>query len=152
MWIGDTQIGTGSTDVLMAAYHLGNLPLSFRGRPFQWYVQGLYDIPFLFEDHYKPGRELDLAVGTDYNFGEIGPLNEFAPIVSLLGSDRSRDRGINSDPHDTGYDRLQIAPGIEVGFKTITVYADIEVPIFQNMNGYQLTTPFATKLIVSYNF
>ena len=32
------------------------------------------------------------------------------------------------------------------------VYADIEVPIFQNMVGYQLTNAFATKLIVSYDF
>jgi hypothetical protein len=43
----DTSIGTGSTDLLLGAYkvgtfptHLGNVSLTFRGRPFQWYAQG----------------------------------------------------------------------------------------------------------------
>ncbi|HXZ89400.1 MAG TPA: hypothetical protein VEF07_12565, partial [Candidatus Binataceae bacterium] len=66
--------------------------------------------------------------------------------------DRARDRGTNASPGDTGYDKVSIAPGIETIIENVRVYADIEVPIFQNMNGYQLTAPFATKLIVSYSF
>jgi hypothetical protein len=45
---------------------------------------GVYNIVFVFEDHCKPGRELDLAVSTDYNFGEVGQLNEFTLIVRFL--------------------------------------------------------------------
>src|SRR5208282_363784 len=79
----DTQIGTGSTDVLLGAYHLGtfpsqlgSLPLTFRDRPFGWYAQALYDVPFAYQDHYKPGREFDAALGTFYDFGVVGPVTE----------------------------------------------------------------------------
>jgi len=149
----DTQIGTGSTDVLVGAYKIGNIPfVSVMDRPFGYFAQGMYDLPFAYQDHYKPGRELDIALGTYYNFGVVGPLKELAPMLSILGSDRARDRGTNASPADSGYDKVQIAPGVETTFKSVRVYADVEVPVFQNMNGYQLTARFATKLIVSYSF
>ena len=44
-------------------------------RPFGWFIQGLYDLPFASQDHYKPGREFDGAIGTYYNFGVVGPLH-----------------------------------------------------------------------------
>ncbi len=155
----DTQIGTGSTDLLLGAYHLGtlpsqlgSLPLTFRDRPFGWFAQGLYDVPFAHQDHYTPGREFDAALGMFYDFGVVGPLTELAPTLSFLGSNRTHDRGANADPDDSGYNKVQIAAGFETAFKSLRVYADIERPIYQNMNGYQLTAPWATKLIVSYNF
>ncbi len=148
----DTEIGTGSTDLLLGGYKMGNLPFRLMNRSLGWFIQGLYDLPFAYQDHYKPGREFDGAVGTYYNFGTVGPLKEFAPMLSFLGSDRARDRGTNASPADTGYDKIAIAPGVETTIGILRVYADIEVPLFQNMNGYQLTAPFATKLIVSYSF
>ncbi|MGH7814328.1 MAG: hypothetical protein ACREQI_10050 [Candidatus Binataceae bacterium] len=148
----DTQIGTGSTDLLMGGYKIGHSPFTVMERPFGWFLQGLYDIPFAYQDHYKPGREFDGALGTFYNFGAVGPLKELAPMLSILGSDRSRDRGTNASPNDTGYDKVAIAPGIETTIDVLRFYADVEVPIFQNLNGFQLVAPFATKLIVSYSF
>ena len=155
----DTQIGTGSTDLLMGAYHvgtipkqLGTLPLTFRERPFNWFVQVNYDLPLWEQKHYTPGREVDGAVGSYYDFGKVGPLNELAPMLTFLASDHTRDTGNNANPADSGYTRFIVAPGGEVKLGVIRAYADIEIPIFQNMRGYQLTAPFATKLIVSYNF
>ncbi len=148
----DTQIGTGSTDMLIGGYKMGNLPFSLMDRPFNWFLQGMYELPFAYQDHYFPGREFDGSLGVDYDFGTVGPLTELAPIMSLLGSDRTRDQGANANFSNSGYDRVQIAPGIETAFKSLRVYADVELPIFRNMNGFQLVNPFATKLIVSYSF
>jgi len=148
----DTQIGTGSTDLLLGGYKMGNLPFSLMDRPFTWFLQGIYDLPFAYQDHYQPGREFDGSLGVDYDFGAVGPLTELAPIVSLIGSDRTRDQGAKAAFSDSGYDRVQIAPGVETAFKSLRVYADIELPIFRNINGFQLVNPFATKLIVSYSF
>jgi len=148
----DNQIGTGSTDLLLGGYQIGHSPFTLMDRPVGWFVQGMYDLPFAYQDHYQPGREFDGAVGSYYNFGVFGPLTELAPMLSMLGSDRTRDRGSNASPADTGYDKVSIAPGIETTVAGVRIYADVEVPIFQNINGYQLTAPFATKLIVSYSF
>jgi hypothetical protein len=54
---------------------------------------------------------------------------------------------------NTGYTQFLLAPGgAEITVGVIRAYADIELPIYQDMNGHQLTAPFATKLILSYSF
>ncbi|HTY53740.1 MAG TPA: hypothetical protein VMB26_00995, partial [Candidatus Binataceae bacterium] len=108
--------------------------------------------PLFGQDHYTPGREVDGAVGTYYDFGHVGMLSELAPMLTFLASDRTRDTGSNADPGDSGYTRFLLAPGGEIKWGIIRAYADIEFPIFQNMRGYQLTAPFATKVIMSYSF
>jgi hypothetical protein len=148
----DTQIGTGSTDLLVGAYKQGNLPFTLMERSFGWYLQGMYDIPFADQQHYFPGREFDGSVGVDYNLGKVGPLTELAPIVSIVDSDRTRDQGSNADFDDTGYDRVTVSPGVETAIRNTRVYADIEVPVFRNMKGFQIVNSWATKLIVSYSF
>jgi len=148
----DTQIGTGSTDLLLGAYHLGTLPLTFRDRPFNWFAQAYYDLPLFTQDHYKPGREFDGALGAYYNLGSLGPLKELAPMLTLLASDRVRDSLSAANPHDTGYTRFLIAPGAEIRLGIVRLYGDVEVPFFQNMNGNQVTAPVLFKTIVSYDF
>jgi hypothetical protein len=101
---------------------------------------------------YTPGREVDGAVGASYDFGNVGPLSELAPIFNILASDRTRDTGANADPADSGYTRFLAAPGGEIRFGPMRLYSDIEFPIFQNERGYQLTAPWATKVILSYSF
>jgi len=155
----DTQIGTGSTDLLLGVYHLGAFPtrlgslsLTFRDRPFNWFGQANFDLPLWEQANYTPGREFDGAAGIYYDFGLVGPLKELAPMVSVLWSDRTRDEGQVSDPTDSGYTRLLIAPGAEIKFWGVRLYGDIELPFFQNMRGNQLTAPFMLKTIVSYDF
>ncbi len=158
-WDRDTQIGSGSTDLLMGAYKLGtfptkiwSVPLTYRDRPFHWYVQVNYDLPLWAQDSYTPGREVDGAVGAFYDFGDVGILNELAPMFTMLASDRTRDTGNNADPSDSGYTRFIAAPGGEIRVGPVRFYADIEFPVFQNERGYQLTAPWATKVILSYSF
>jgi hypothetical protein len=155
----DTEIGTGSTDLLVGAYHLGTLPsqlgplpLTLMDRPFNWFAQVYYDLPLFTQDHYTPGRELDAALGTTYNVGAVGPLKELAPVLTLLGSDRVRDTGSNADPEGSGYSRLLIAPGAEIKLWIVRLYGDVEVPIFQNVRADQLTAPVLFKTILSYDF
>jgi hypothetical protein len=155
----DTQIGTGSTDLLLAAYHLGTypshlgaVPLTFRDRPIKWFVQANYDLPLFTQEHYKPGREFNAALGNYYDFGKVGPLKELAPFLSFLISDRVRDSLSAANPQDTGYTRLLVAPGAEIKLGVIRWYGDVEVPFFQNFNGNQITAPVLFKTIVSYDF
>ena len=155
----DTSIGTGSTDLLLGAYkvgnfptHIGNVNLTFRERPFQWYAQGQFEYPFTSTGNYVPGKEFDAAVGAYYNFGVVGPLKELAPFLSLLTSVRAHDQGAEADPPNSGYDRLLLAPGGEIRLGIIRIYTDMEFPVFQYVNGDQLTAPFLVKTIISYDF
>ncbi len=148
----DTQIGTGATDLLVGGYKLGNLPFSLAGRSFSWFGQAYYDLPVFTQDHYKPGREFAGAVGSSYNFGEFWFLKETAPMLTFKLTDRVRDSQSQADPRNTGYTRLLVAPGGEVKVNTIRLYGDVEFPLFQNINGNQITSPVIIKTIVSYDF
>jgi hypothetical protein len=155
----DTSIGTGSTDLLVGGYKLGDfparigsLPLTLLDKPFQWFTQVQYDYPFHTQGNYVPGKELDAAIGSYYNFGWVGPLKELAPFLTLYGAFRSHDLGSEANTPNSGYERLLLAPGIETKVRMVRVYADFEVPVFQHYNGDQLTAPYAIKTIVSYDF
>jgi hypothetical protein len=155
----DTSIGTGSTDLLIGGYnlgsfptHLGRLKLTFREKPFNWYIQAQYDYPFLSTGNYVPGKEFDAAIGSYYNFGRIGPLKELAPFLTLYGAFRSHDQGEESNAPNSGYERLLLAPGGEIKLGILRFYADIEFPVFQHYNGNQLAAPYAIKTIFSYDF
>ena len=73
-------------------------------------------------------------------------------MLTLLTSVRAHDLGAEADTTNSGYDRLLLAPGGEIRVGILRIYADMEFPVFQFVNGYQLTPPFAVKTIVSYDF
>ena len=155
----DTQIGTGTTDLLFGAYHLGTvpshlgkLPLTLRERPFNWFAQLYYDLPLFTQDHYKQGREFDGALGAYYNIGSFGPLKELAPMLTFIGSDRTRDSQSRANRQNSGYTRFMVAPGGEIKVGSVRLYGDVEVPFFQNFIGNQVTAPVLFKTILSYDF
>ena len=57
-----------------------------------------------------------------------------------------------SNSHNSGYERLLLAPGGEIKVGILRFYADIEFPVFQHYNGNQLAAPYAIKTIFSYDF
>ena len=73
-------------------------------------------------------------------------------MLMFIASDRVRDTGSAADHDNSGYTRLLIAPGGEIKLGILRWYADIEIPIFQNMVGNQITSPFMVKTILSYDF
>lgn len=150
----DTSIGTGSTDLLLGAFHQGDLT---GDGMFNWFVNGQMDIPFITQQNYRPGDEFDVAVGSYYNGLDWGKAGKLSPLLQLITSIREHDTGMNaSQPingiQQSGYQRLLISPGLEYDINSVKLYGDVEVPVFQNMNGNQLVAPFALKLIVGYNF
>ena|ERR1700722_18404498 len=144
----DTEIGSGSTDILLGGYHTGSLTAD---QSFGYFAQILWQHEVMIQNGYRPGAELNGAVGVSYNNFAIGNLR-IAPIFQMIASNRGRDGDINGDPDNTGYTRLIAAPGIEVNQNNWKFYTDVEVPVYQDMNGNQLIAPWAVKAIVSYAF
>lgn len=144
----DTETGTGSTDLLLGGYHTGAL---VPDNSFNWFANGQYERAVTIQDHYRPGDEFDAASGVYYNNWHVGN-GKIAPVLQLLGSYRIRDSGQESDPENSGYTRLLISPGLEYDINSVKLYGDVEMPIYQNINGNQLTAPVAFKFVVSYSF
>ncbi|HVM62911.1 MAG TPA: hypothetical protein VMV72_18765 [Verrucomicrobiae bacterium] len=144
----DTQLGTGSTDLLLGGFFRHALTSD---NSWGWFAQGEVDVATLTQQGYRPGNEFDGAAGVHYNkilFGRV----RITPLAQVIGSWRSHDDGPAADPENTGYGRLLLSPAIEVDVHPIRFYGDAEFPVYQNFNGNQLAAPVMFKFIASYMF
>ncbi|HEY1614014.1 MAG TPA: hypothetical protein VGF97_10025 [Rhizomicrobium sp.] len=144
----DTEIGSGSTDLLLGGYHTGSLTTD---AAFGYFVQGLWEHEIATQNSYRPGFELNGAVGVSYQGWVLGSGLHVAPVAQAIVSVRARDGGANGDPLNTGYQRLLLSPGFEVDRDSWKFYADVELPAYQHMNGNQLIAPWAFKTVLSYS-
>jgi hypothetical protein len=142
----DTEIGMGSTDILLGGYHMGNLA----GR-WDWFANVELDQPVLIQKDYRPGGEADVVTGVYYDGWRIGDV-KVAPIAQVIGSFRMHDRGSASDPDNSGYERILLSPGIEVSMAGLRIYGDVGVPVYDHVRGNQLVAAALFKLNVSHDF
>lgn len=144
----DTQIGSGSTDVLFGGFYRHAL---VSGTAWQWFAQAELDVPTFKQGDYRPGLEADAAAGIYYDGLSLGRV-KITPLAQVIGSVRGRDNGVAAAPDDSGYQRVLLAPGIEFHLHPVKIYADVEIPVYQNMRGNQLVAPALFKLSMSYMF
>ena len=145
----DSELGTGSTDILLGGYHQGNLPGNMG---LTWFAQALLDQPIITRNQYAPGTEVDGAAGI-YPKGWSIRTAHITPLAQVVASERTTDHGAASaHPVASGYQRIMVSPGIEVDVHPVSFYADVEVPVFQNFRGNQLVAPWLLKAYVSYHF
>lgn len=138
----DSQLGSGSTDALIGGFHRGHLSAEHQ---LDWFGQLLLDVPMFIQDGYRPGLELDTALGLNYNGLWIGRVG-IVPIAQVIFSERTSDSGPNSaSPVASGYQRLMLAPGVEIHAHPFRFYADIELPVYQNFTGNQLAASILVK-------
>jgi hypothetical protein len=144
----DSEIGSGSTDILLGGFHRGNIGQSLK---WDWFAQAEADLPVLTQGDYRPGFEVDGAVGVDYKGFSLGRLG-IVPLAQVIASERTKDYGAEANSPNSGYTRLLLSPGIEFHLHPVKFYADVEVPVFAHVNGNQLVAPVLFKLSVSYMF
>jgi hypothetical protein len=171
----DTQIGTGSTDLLLGGFHRGMIT---GDNAWQYFSQVMWRQPFLYRSApdrdtglpalYKPSYQVDGAVGILYNnWYNVFGFDKITPIGQLIFSTRGHDNGDAADPFNSGFDRLMISPGIEftkvldeVNKRVLKLYIDVEIPVYYrtnaavNPNGSegQLISPYLLKVVTSYSF
>jgi hypothetical protein len=145
----DSEIGTGSTDLLLGGYYRNALTVD---GSVDWFAQTELDVPMFIRDQYRPGVESDNALGVYLNNMRLGNV-KISPIAPVLASIKGHDSGANSaNPTASGYERILLSPGVEFHVHPFMVYADVELPVYQSFHGDQLTASWLCKVIVSYNF
>ena len=145
----DTQVGTGSTDLLLGAFYQHQLK---KGGSWWVFAQVNLDIPMFSQDGYAPGVEADESLGFYYDGWSIGKA-KIRPIGQILASERSKDSGPNSaNPVASGYERILLSPGIEVDLHPVMIDANVEFPVYQYVTGNQLTSQLLIKVSLSFRF
>ena len=126
----DTQIGSGSTDILLGGFYRDNLD---RNQKWDWFAQLQLDVPVLIQAQYRPGVELDTAAGIDYKGWSLGRV-KISPVAQVIFSERTSDSGAAANSDNSGYQRILLSPGVEFHMHPVKIYADAEFPVFQNFH------------------
>lgn len=132
------QPGSGGTGLLLSAYYrqfIAPLQLS-------WFVQLNADLPLNTVDGFKAGHQTGLDLGLSR------PLtSRITGLLQLNLQQRGRDAGVQAEPEASGGRSAFLSPGISVSVAPQTrVYGFVQLPLYQYVNGQQLTARNAFAL------
>jgi hypothetical protein len=142
------QVGTGSTDILFGFYQKHRITSDGL---WTWYNQAQLDAPVISQGGYTPGIAVDVATGVYYSGLSIGKL-KIRPIGQALFTTVGADSGSAASGQNNGFQQLSLAPGIEFEVHPVRVYADVALPVMNNVSGNQLIAPAQVRVIASYSF
>lgn len=136
------QPGTGSTDALVGLYYHGR----FSGAG--WFVQGMWQQTVHERDDFRPGRQASADAG--FNYSATPNLNL---MLQLNLQHKWRDSGANAESADSGGTSAFLSPGISYRvIKDVQLYGFLQKPIYQRVNGTQLTADWSAAVGVSKQF
>ena len=138
------QPGTGTTDALLGAYYSQLLGHSNSS----WFVQALWQAPLNSRDDYRPGQRLSFDLGYRYEASEGVGL-----MIQLNALFKGRDSGAQADAEDSGGRFLFVSPGISIALsKKVQLYGFVQLPVYQYVNGVQLTADWAAMAGIGTRF
>jgi hypothetical protein len=73
-------------------------------------------------------------------------------VAQVIFSERTSDSGAAANPDNSGYQRILLSPGVEFHLHPVKLYADVELPVYQNVTGNQVVAPVLFKVSLSYMF
>jgi hypothetical protein len=142
------QPGTGSTDLIVGAYYYRavseNFDVIVNGQ-FQGAVKEHLDQP---GNDYRPGNSETLSLGLRYDAHPA-----WVPQLQLNILHKSADQGALADVPDTVGTVVYVSPGITARVAaTLYVYGFAQLPVYSNLDGYQLFPRFTLSVGASYAF
>lgn len=137
------QPGSGTTDAIVGIFKFA--PLS---QNFDYFAQATAQLPLNNRDDYKPGNSLNVNVGFRY----MG-LGSIVPQLQINGRVSAKDSGANASPDDSGGKTLYLSPGVTLAItEKIKAYGFIQLPVYQNLNGYQLAPKYTVSVGTQFVF
>jgi hypothetical protein len=129
------QPGSGTTDALLGAYYHRRL----EGDATTMFVQGLWLKPLNGRDGFEPGQQFTFDIGLRYAL-----TLETSAMLQLNTLFKGRDQGINAEPDDSGAHYVFLSPGVSHAItRRLQVYGFVQLPVYQYVNGTQLTADWS---------
>lgn len=140
------QPGTGSTDVILGAYYhqfvTDNLNAFVNGQ-FQSAVSHRLNQP---GQDFRPGNTTTVSFGVRY---EAHP--DIVPQVQVNIFHKSPDQGALADNPDSAGTVVYLSPGVTVALAgNLQAFGFVQVPVYRNLNGYQLAPKWTASAGLSY--
>jgi hypothetical protein len=125
------QPGSGTTDAVLGAFYHQQFTESESG----WFAQVQVQHPFTRHRDFAPGTQWTADVGYSRRI-----VDKLSALVQLNAVVKRRDRGAEAEPEDSGSRSLFLSPGVGYDITDgMRVYAFVQQPLHQHVNGVQLT-------------
>ena len=131
------QPGSGTTDVIFGAYRFDVLSENW-----DYFTQALLQLPVAAKDDFKPGNALNVNVGFRY----VG-FEAFTPLLQINARVSGKDVGAQATPNDSGGKTVYLSPGFMVPLNDrVKAYGFVQLPVYQNLNGFQLAPRYTVSV------
>ncbi len=135
------QPGSGSTDLIAGGFVSGRFAQT------RWHTQLSWQHAVSERAEYRPGDSVVVDAGVAYPLGAVHALAQ----INLLW--RGHDTGLNAEPADSGGKYVYFSPGVAVPLGSDTqIYGLVQLPLYQNVSGVQLTADWTATLGVTMRF
>jgi hypothetical protein len=125
------QPGSGTTDAIAGAYYYRKL----QGDATTLFTQFLWQQPHDAYHDYAPGEQIMADVGLRYAL-----TLETSVMLQLNYQHKGRDHGAEAEPDESGGRFAYLSPGISHNFSPhLQAYGFVQLPLYQYVNGAQLT-------------
>ena len=145
------QLGTGTTDLILGAYYFDNLNQNwdyFVQAQFQSTLANGYMSNGGNGGSYRPGDSVNLTGGLRYQGFET-----FTPEIQINARNANADSGTIADTYATGGTLVYLTPGVTIPVTDrLSVHTNLQIPIYQNLNGIQLAPTSIFSIGASFKF
>jgi hypothetical protein len=142
------QPGTGSTDLIVGAYYYQAI-----SRDWDAFVNVTHQVAVIHSldqpgNDYRPGNLTVVSFGLRY---ESNP--RLVPQLQINLSRKDHDQGALADTTDTAGTVAYLSPGLTVMVtKKMHLYGFVQLPVYSNLDGYQLFPRWTGSIGASYAF
>ncbi|KAB2642370.1 MAG: TonB-dependent receptor [Verrucomicrobia bacterium] len=123
------QAGVGTTGVIAGVYYHDLLT-----KDWGYFGEATTQAALNYRSDYQPGSAEKLSIGLRFT-----GIERITPQLQVNAKISARDLGGQSDHFNSGGTLVYLSPGVTVDLtKTLSSYAFVQLPLYQNVNGYQL--------------
>src|SRR5208283_2660941 len=137
------QPGSGTTDIIFGPFYSNSINMNW-----SYFAQALFQKALYSCDQYRSCESYNVSIGTIYS-----GISGVVPQLQLNFRHVLRDTGDQADIFSTGGTLLYVSPGASVPISyNSSVYAFIQLPLYQDLRGVQLAPTFTTSIGIRYSF
>lgn len=140
------QPGSGTTDLLLGLYT--NSLMLIGDHPVRKFFQAHIQYSANAHDGFRPGNSYGLDAGVTYQLR-----GAWYGMLQLNGQIKDRDRGSAAETAESGGSFAWLSPGLSyAATRRVRAYGFVQLPLYQRVNGVQLTASGTASLGITTSF
>lgn len=140
------QPGSGTTDLIIGYY--ANTLRAIGATPVRYFFQTQIQAPANESKGFRPGAQYSADIGMAYPAS-----GTWSGLLQLNAVVKDRDRGSEAEPEDSGGTFAWLSPGLSYAMSRSTqLYGFVQLPLYQRVNGVQLSTDWSASVGISLRF